>query len=311
MSDLNLALTRLPMFFRNQVGVPGADTPLGIRQGIGMVYYVGDPDQFSTAKDVNDGTDPSNPLATIQAALDKCADGDGDVVVLLPGHYDVTAALTMTKDGVRLVAWDYLRGFAAPSVAIDGNGLCNILDISADEIEVAGIRFANSDTDDYACIRVAATLDTIGCYIHDCVFAVGLYGVYLGVTTEWAQDVLIERCMFMNMNNTAADASIYINKTTRTMIQGNWFTSNVALATYGIAIADASQPMTIVRDNDFLFQQAGTGIFRAGTTVDVSMHGNRFSGAGTPITVLVDGGDHAVGNTYAEAAGGAQVDATT
>lgn len=311
MSDMNLSLFKLPPFFGGQMGVPGSDVPMGFRTGIGMVYYVGDPDQFITASNANDGTDPSNPLATIQTGLDRCTDGDGDVVVLLPGHYDITTVLTMTNDAVRLVAWDYLRGSAAPSVVIDANGACNILDIDADEIEIAGIRFANSDNDDYACIRVAAVADTVGCHIHDCVFAVGLHGVYLGVGTEWAQDVLVERCMFMQINNTAANAAMYLNLCTRTLIQNNYFTSNVANAAYGIAVANASQPMTLIRDNDFVFQQAGTGIFRAGTTVDVSMHGNRFSGAGTPITVLADGGDHAVENYSATNAGGALVDPTT
>lgn len=311
MADHNLELERLKPWYPGQLGIRGSDNSLGLRTGGGNVYWVGHAAQFATADDNNDGTDPTHPKATIQSALDQCVDGRGDFVVLLPGHYDIIEALSMVKDSVRLVSWDYLRGQAAPSVVIDANGACHCLDVDADEIEIAGIRFANSEGDAEACIRVAVTADTIGTHIHDCLFAVGLHGIYLGVGTEWAQDVLIERCTFMMMDNTAADAAIFMNLTTRCIVQNNFFWSNMAQAAYGVSIANVSQPGTIIRDNDFVFQQAGVGIFRAGTTVDVSMHGNRFSGAGTPITVLADGGDHAVENYVADGAGGALVDATT
>lgn len=314
MADHNLQLERLRPFYTGQdaFGVPGAGVSLGLRTGGGNVYYVGDAAAtYYDASDAHDGVDPEYPKATIQGGLDACADGNGDFIVVLPGHYDITAALTMILDGVRLVSWDHLRGSAAPSVVIDANGNCHCLDISADEIEVAGFRFANGDNDSYACIRVAATIDTIGAHIHDNLFAVGLHGIYLGVTTEWAQDVLIERCTFMQIDNTAADAAIYINKATRCLIQNNYFWSNVAQAAYGVAIVNSANPGTMIRNNDFLFQQAGTGIFRAGVAVDVSMHGNLFSGAGTPITVLADGGDHAVENFSATNVGGALIDATT
>lgn len=60
---------KLPPWYGGQMGVPGSDTPLGFRTAPqGLVYYVdaSHPD----ASDDNDGTDPNEPKATIQDAID-------------------------------------------------------------------------------------------------------------------------------------------------------------------------------------------------------------------------------------------------
>lgn len=310
MPDINIPLIREKAFYPGQIGIAGSDNSLGLRTAGGNVYYVGLSTVFTTANDSNDGTDPEHPKATIQSALDACTAAKGDMVIVYPGHYDVTAVLTMEKSDVRLFSWDYLKGQGSPSTCIDGNADCHVIQVDADNVEIAGFRIA-SLAHAHVGIRVAVAADKVGCYIHDNLFAVGLYGIYLGVAAKWAQDVIIRRNTFMLMDNTAADAGIFLNKATRCIIEQNFFWSNVALAAYGVAVANASQPGTVIRDNDFQFQQAGTGIFRAGTTVDVSIHRNMFSGTITPITVLVDGGNHAVNNYVSDAAGGVLVDATT
>ena len=59
---------KYPQWFGGQLGVPGSDTPLGIRTAPqGNVYYVDG--SHPDAMDVNDGTDPNEPKATIQSAI--------------------------------------------------------------------------------------------------------------------------------------------------------------------------------------------------------------------------------------------------
>jgi hypothetical protein len=59
---------KLPPWFGGQMGVPGSDTPLGFRNNPqGVVYYVDG--SHPDANDVNDGTDPNEPKATIQSAI--------------------------------------------------------------------------------------------------------------------------------------------------------------------------------------------------------------------------------------------------
>lgn len=63
-----LALERLKPWYPGQLGIPGADNPLGIRtEPQGLVYYVDG--SSATADDTNDGTDPEAPFETIQAAI--------------------------------------------------------------------------------------------------------------------------------------------------------------------------------------------------------------------------------------------------
>lgn len=61
-------MQKFPQFFGGQLGVPGSDTPLGLRMGtVGIVYYVDK--THPNASDNNDGTDPMAPKATIASAI--------------------------------------------------------------------------------------------------------------------------------------------------------------------------------------------------------------------------------------------------
>lgn len=67
-SFLPLPIEKLPQWFGGQFGVPGSDNPEGLRTAVqGLVYYVDG--SHPDADDNNDGTDPRQPLATIQAAI--------------------------------------------------------------------------------------------------------------------------------------------------------------------------------------------------------------------------------------------------
>jgi len=67
---MTLPLTKLSPFYPGQWGVSGSDDPLGLRsEPQGLVYYVDG--SHPNATDSNDGTDPNEPFATIQAAITK------------------------------------------------------------------------------------------------------------------------------------------------------------------------------------------------------------------------------------------------
>jgi hypothetical protein len=316
--DPNVPQVKFPPFFGGQMGVPGSDTPLGIRHGGGgNVYYVGDPDAtWYEASDDNDGTDPTAPKATIQGALDACTDDHGDVVVVFPGNYELAETLTMTKARVRLFSWDYLRGEAAPSVAIiSATDDFTLLTINADQIEVAGFRFANGSDTANDCIAVGTTGAVVGCYIHDCKFAVGGgYGVNIGSALGTVNDCTIRHNTFIQIDDNAGAAGVRLGYVVRADVDGNLFLTDQA-GTYGISVRNAATGGSIIRDNKFFVEEvAGVAIFRAGVAVDVAMSGNHVAGGPTAIsaiTQLVDGGLYAVENYTATNVGGALVDATT
>jgi len=64
----SMPIQKFPEFYGGQMGVPGSDTPLGLRTAPqGLVYYVDA--SHADASDNNDGTDPNEPKATIQSAI--------------------------------------------------------------------------------------------------------------------------------------------------------------------------------------------------------------------------------------------------
>jgi len=67
-SGFSMPIQKFPEFFGGQSGVPGSDTPLGLRTAPqGLVYYVDA--SHGDASDNNDGTNPNEPKATIQSAI--------------------------------------------------------------------------------------------------------------------------------------------------------------------------------------------------------------------------------------------------
>ena len=64
-------LTRLNPWYPGQMGVPGTDNETGLRlNSTGAIFYV-DPN-YPGVSDLRDGTNPTNPLQTVEAALTKC-----------------------------------------------------------------------------------------------------------------------------------------------------------------------------------------------------------------------------------------------
>lgn len=107
-----MPLTRLNPWFPGQVGgVEGTDEETGLRvHPTGTVFYVDS--NYPGADDGRDGTDPTAPLLTVEAALAKCQDHRGDMIVV--GAND---------------AWQYGGGAAdytteiAESVTVDVQGV--------------------------------------------------------------------------------------------------------------------------------------------------------------------------------------------
>ena len=108
-------LTRLNPWYPGQFGVPGTDSETGLRLDTeGCIFWV-DPNH-PDANDNRDGTNPTSPLATVGAAIGKCAAYRGDVIAVMHNGFwtygDMTAsnitpiqeAVTVNVPGVRLSA---------------------------------------------------------------------------------------------------------------------------------------------------------------------------------------------------------------
>jgi len=126
-------LTRFQTLWPGQFGVPGTDNTRGERlHCTGKVLYV-DPN-FPGTSDQRDGTDPSAPLTTVQAAIDLCTDYAGDVIVVMQNaNWDyaggtvyttgITEEVMLDKAGVRLVGLSP-GNFGVPWTPASNGGTC-------------------------------------------------------------------------------------------------------------------------------------------------------------------------------------------
>lgn len=151
-----LPMFKFPPFFIGQIGVPGSDTPLGLRTNPeGIVIYV---DQnHPEANDNADGTDPRSPKATIQAAINACTSGHGDFIRVMPGSY--VENLTVTKDFLTIEGIQL--GYGRPDIEGD-RGVA--LTVHAEGFVAKGLRFAAAAAED------AVVQQGNGFFYFDCVF---------------------------------------------------------------------------------------------------------------------------------------------
>jgi len=145
-----LPLTRQNPWFPGQMGVPGTDTETGLRlHSTGCVFYV-DPN-YPGASDLRDGTNPEDPLLTVQAAINKCQPYRGDVVAVMCNnawqyHNNADGYLTpiaeevvISVPGVRLVGVNPSGSNGVPWLATDDNQ--TLIHIKALDVCVEGFLF--------------------------------------------------------------------------------------------------------------------------------------------------------------------------
>lgn len=110
--------------------------------------------------DDNSGLDPDAPLATIQAAINLCVSGRGDIIYIYPGTYAENLVIT-SKDYVRLVG--VFSGYGRPDV-VPAAGFALVVNLSQGVV-CQSIRFA-SDGQDSDVVRNEGN----GFHFEDCVF---------------------------------------------------------------------------------------------------------------------------------------------
>jgi hypothetical protein len=149
-----LPLNRLNPVFPGQFGVPGAWTETGLRQHCtGAVFYV-DPNMPGVS-DQRDGTDPTEPLRTVSAALARCQPYRGDVIAVMAANYwpigadltqgytaRVTENVTVSVPGVRIVGVFPSGAVGVPWVPATAGGTC--VTVAAIDVLIEGFCFLDT-----------------------------------------------------------------------------------------------------------------------------------------------------------------------
>lgn len=96
-----MAITNFPNGI-SSFGVPVMGSGPQIPPTLGDVYFV----DSGTGSAGHPGTDPDQPMATIDQAINKCTANQGDLIIVMPGHAEnISAATSLVADvaGVQII----------------------------------------------------------------------------------------------------------------------------------------------------------------------------------------------------------------
>ena len=185
-----LPLVRTPTISPGQMGVPGTDTENGLRvSSTGTIFYV-DPN-YPGATTTADGTLPTNPLSTINAAVARCESYRNDVIIVgmnagygdgpgTPYGTTIQESATLDKHGVRLIG-------VSPSMS--------------------GVPWGPGAADE-TCLTVTGSECTVEGFFFtgDVNAGDGIYAEWGGGGTAlWADNLTIRHCTFDEEIDTAID----------------------------------------------------------------------------------------------------------
>lgn len=197
-----LPLNRLNPWYPGQLGgVPGASTDTGLRQHCtGNVLYV-DPN-YPGVSDQRDGTDPTDPLNTIGAALTHCRPYRGDVIYVMangdwtdaPGgaaNYPlpITETVTVSVHGVRIVGVFPSGTLGVPWRAVAAGD--TIVTVTGIDVLIEGFCFMGAPADGGANCN-------------------GIYSIWDG-TTGWGDCLTVRHCFFDSDIQTAIQLEFVYN----------------------------------------------------------------------------------------------------
>lgn len=266
-------LVRLNPWFPGQFGVPGTDNTTGLRLSCtGKILYV-DPN-FPGTSDQRDGTDPTSPLTTIQAAVDMTTDYAGDVIVVMQNpvwQYAAVSAstpiaeeVTLDKAGVRLVGLSP-GGIGVPWYPTQDNGVC-------------------------------LTVTGIDCLVEGFAFSAGLYTGVTGIYAEWdgvtmfADNLVVRNCVF----DDTIDNGIQLEYSWFCEVHHNWF---VECDVYGVYVDPAGSGIAYCEIHDNWLHDVGTSALSLEGATNCKIHHNNFynstamaAGAAPDAYITTDGG---------------------
>lgn len=289
---------------------------LPLQSPFGKIWYI----DGTNGSDGNTGKSPAKAFASIGAAISASVAGRGDTIIVAPGTYTITAALSPKAQTVIRAAMHSVRN---PTVKITSTTLASMVTVDADNVQFFGIEFlAGGNTVDNL-VNIAATSSVNGCSFHDCVFNGADKTTVVGILATHATNTLnalrVVNCLFRDLTGTCI--SIGVQGIPYGYIGYNQFAIDVNSGV-GIALADTTAFATgkgyVIEHNVFTGFDATAdevGITIAGTedTTGAGIIRNNYFAYMAAAAITIDKlSKSEVNNYYGDAAtGGTLVDPGT
>lgn len=232
----NAPLVRQNPWYPGQVGgVPGTASETGLRLNTeGCIFYV-DPNH-PDPNDNRDGTDPTSPLATIDAAVGKCEAYRGDIIVVMhngfwtygdPGQNHITPiqeAVTLDVPGIRIVGVS-TSSLGVPWIPSAANQ--TLINITQCDTIIEGFCFWETGAFG-GCTAIAAQWNGPpygeNLTVRHCYF----YNLGYGIQLDYAWNCYIEGCRFEDMVTAAIHNPSVYGEPDYLVIRDNVFLGNAA-----------------------------------------------------------------------------------
>jgi hypothetical protein len=274
---------------------------------LGSVFYV-DP---GSGADTNSGDSKDYALASLDAAVNLCEAGRGDVIIRMRGTETVTSAINFDVSGVTVIAEQSGIGPAG-----EGEFFATLADASYTDGPVAiitapttliGLGFVSRDTGatffSGAALLIGGDGDAnpFGAYVKDCRFPKWAVDNRIGIAIEGSSDVTIEGCTFEGVG-TDFDSGIYVQGATQNLVvRWNHFRDCTYAITHGAFAGGGPHAMyyeNVCEDSKLLDAggNAATGLI-AGNYLETATDTASYDDTVTNENAL---GLHFSGNHYAE-----------
>lgn len=250
-------LIRQAPWYPGMTGVFGSDNETGLRTHCtGSIFYV-DPN-FPGTSDDRDGTNPTNPLTTVAAAIDLCQPFRGDVIVVMDN------SMWMYSDGGQGVATAQYTTRLNEEVTVDVSGV-RLVGLSAGTVGVLWSPAQNGGT----CITVTGTNVIIEGFVFDDGQYTGCNAIYAewDGATMFADNLTVRNCTFYNSVVNAIELEhIYSSD-----IHHNVFDA----CTYGIYADQAGSGLYLTTIHHNSFFNCVTGAMWLGDSDQGAVYNNR------------------------------------
>lgn len=116
----------------------------------GTIFFVDD-----SGSNSNEGTDPNNPVATLDYAIGLCTVDRGDIIYVMPGHAESASGIACDVAGIKIIGLGH--GLAMPTITSTVTA-ADLVAISADSTWIENIRLIGN-TSCTALVNFAAAAD--------------------------------------------------------------------------------------------------------------------------------------------------------
>lgn len=263
-------------------GIPQIGTGSGaIPTTTGSYFFV----DSVTGNDGNTGDTPTNPLATIDAAINKCTANKGDVIIVMPNHAEtISDASSINPDVAGISVIGLGVGSNQPEITFDNTA--SQINITADNQLWRNIRFVAGVSAIVEALAVDANEITFdGC---KWTFSTTAYDFKIMARVDAYDYVTFVNCEFEAEPATAgADSGIEIDDAHHVVIKNCYFHGDFAKCCINNLSADALCKHLLIANN--LLYNDDTGAASNGIDLDNACTGLiAYNAIGSLYTTAID-----------------------